>query len=223
MSSHTAIPIQPVSGNRPIKRHHTASYYVHRVQESLTSRVFKIICAVFLNLVLLLGIIAFIVWLSLRPHRPRFYISSFSIPSLNQENGFENAQISFDETVRNANHDIGIYYDAMTATVYYRDKSIGETPLLYPFYQPSKNTTLIHGELSGATLTVNSDKWKEFLEDRRKGTVIFRLDISSRIRFKVKRWNSRHHKMHTSCDVRMGSDGVILPTWKDKRCPVYFS
>ncbi|XP_059661687.1 NDR1/HIN1-like protein 10 [Cornus florida] len=214
-------PVQ--STTPPLRRHHSARYYVHRVQESLTTRVAKLVCAIFLSLFLIIGVTIFILSLSLRPHRPRFHIREFSIPGLGQENGFENAQVVFNVTVRNSNQNIGIYYDATQATVYYEDQSIGGTTLLFPFYQEPKNTTVLHDVLSGAALTVNSDRWMHFLADRAKGTVKFRLEITSTIRFKVSTWDSKHHKMHANCEIGVGPDGLILPIYKDQRCPTYFN
>ncbi|XP_057961823.1 NDR1/HIN1-like protein 26 [Malania oleifera] len=214
-------PITPRT--RPIKRHHSARYYAHRVHESLTTRLSKWVCTIFLGLLLLLGIITFILWLSLRPHRPRFHIHEFSVPGLGQQNGFENAEITFNVTARNANQDIGVYYDAMDGSVYYKDQGVGSTPLLFPFYQESKNTTVVTGELSGATLNVNSQRWTEFQSDRAKGTVVFRLEISSTIRFRISRWTTRRHRMHANCDAAVGPNGLILATSKDKRCPLYFT
>ncbi|KAF5742198.1 Late embryogenesis abundant (LEA) hydroxyproline-rich glycoprotein family [Tripterygium wilfordii] len=208
---------------RPIQRHHTARYYAHRVRESLTTRVSKTICSILLSLLLIFGIVTFILWLSLRPHRPRFHIHEFSVPGLDQPTGFENARITFNVTVRNSNQHIGIYYDSMAGSIYYKDQMIGSTPLLDPFYQEPKNTVVVYKEMSGATLTVNSQRWTEFLNDRGQGSVMFRLDITSTIRFKVSTWDSKHHRMHANCDLAVGPDGNILPTSKDKRCPVYFT
>lgn len=208
---------------KPLKRHHTARYYAHRVRDSFTTRVTKVLCAIFLSLLLVIGIVFFILWLSLRPHRPRFHITEFTVPGLAQTSGFENAQITINVTARNSNQHIGIYYDSMVGSVFYKDQPIGSTPLLDPFYQQPKTTTIVYGTFGAATLTVNSNRWKEFMDDREQGTVMFRLDITSVIRFKISTWDSKHHKMHVNCDVAVGSDGSILPTWKNRRCPVYFS
>ncbi|XP_050367405.1 NDR1/HIN1-like protein 26 [Argentina anserina] len=219
-------PRLPVSTPRPqpIKRQHTARYYAHRVKESLTTRVFKLICSIFLALLLAVGLITFILWLSLRPHRPRFHIHQFSVPGMNQATGFENAVISFNASARNANHNIGIYYDSMDAAVYYKDQRIGLISSILPeFYQGPKNTTEVEGSFTGASLTVSSQRWMEFMNDRAKGTVVFRLDLTSTIRFKISTWNSKRHRLHTNCDIGVGQDGLILATSKDKRCPVYFT
>ncbi|KAF8414086.1 hypothetical protein HHK36_002085 [Tetracentron sinense] len=208
--------------NLPLKRHHTARRYVHIVRESFTTQLSKLICAIILICLFVAGIISFILWLSLRPHRPRFYVNEFSLPALAQDTGFENAQISFNVTDRNPNHNIGIYYEAVNGSVYYRDHSVGATPLLFPFYQPPKNTTSMYGVLSGAKLTVNSRRWKEFTSDRATGTVVFRLEVTSMIRFKLSKWKSKSHRMHANCDVGVSRDGLILTTSKDKRCALYF-
>ncbi|KAE8689832.1 gibberellin 2-beta-dioxygenase 8-like [Hibiscus syriacus] len=107
-------PAQPnPQPQQPLKLHRTARYYVHRVRESFTNRVIKVLCTMFLSVVLLVGIVLFILWLSLRPHRPRFYVVDFAVPSLVQPLGFENALISFNVTDRKSNQHIGIYYDSV--------------------------------------------------------------------------------------------------------------
>ncbi|CAB4275768.1 unnamed protein product [Prunus armeniaca] len=219
------LPIQyPTPEPRRMKRQHTPRYYAHRVRESLTTRVSKLFCTIFLGLLLILGMVAFILWLSLRPHRPRFHIHAFTVPGLNQETGFENAVITFNATARNANHDIGIYYDSMDGSAYYKDQRIGSiSGLLPPFYQGPKNTTIVAGSFTGATLTVNSQRWMEFINDRSRGTVVFRLEFSATIRFRIQSWDSKRHRMHANCDVDVGQDGLILPVSKDRRCPVYFT
>ncbi|KAJ8761661.1 hypothetical protein K2173_004437 [Erythroxylum novogranatense] len=210
--------------NRNLKRHHTARYYGRRVKESLTTRVSKVICAIFLSGLFVLGAVAFILWLSLRPHRPRFFIENFSVPGLGQSNGFENVEIGFNVTARNSNQHIVFYYDSMTASVYYKDQQIGSSGVEGEFYQEPKNTTVISKVLSGATLTVNSQRWSEFTNDRDRGMVMFRLEITSIIRFKVFTWWESHsHHMHANCDATVGPDGMILATFKRKRCPLYFS
>ncbi|KAL1342732.1 hypothetical protein HN51_029249 [Arachis hypogaea] len=227
MRGNDHIPIRHVPGQnpnqKPIRRHHTARYYVQRVQDSLTTRVSKVICGTFLSLLFILGLITFILWISLRPHRPRFHIHEFSIPGLAQSSGFQNAQVNFNATARNANQNIGIYYESMDGAVYYRDQKIGSTPLLDPFYQQPKHTTIVNAVLSGATLTVNSQRWTEFQNDRVHGSVVFRLELTSVIRFKISSWQSKRHRMHANCNAGVGPDGSILPLYKDKRCPVYFS
>lgn len=173
----------------------------------------------------MVGVVTFILWLSLRPHRPRFHVHKFSVANLG-EGGAGFTEITFNVTARNSNQNIGIYYDSMEASIYYKDQRVAETSLLFPFYQEPKNTTVIYDELKGTTITItenSSERTSELINDVAKGTLLFRLELTSTIRFKVSTWKSKSHRMHTSCDVGVGQDGNILAASKDKRCPVYFT
>lgn len=206
-----------------MRQDHNAKYNRHNVQESLATRISKLICAVFLSILFTVGLVVFILWLSLRPHRPRFHIHEFSIPSLAETNGFSSAHVTFNMTARNPNLEIGIYYDTMNLTLYYQDQIIAERPLLFPFYQSPKSTAIIYGTLSGSELKLNNARWMQFLAARKRGAVPFRLDVTSSIRFKVSTWDSRSHKMHANCEIGVGPNGMILPSDKENKCPVYFT
>lgn len=171
----------------------------------------------------MVGLVTFILWLSLRPHRPRFHIHEFSIPSLADPNTFSSPQVTFNMTIQNPNREIGIYYDTVNLTLYYQDQVIADTPLLFPFYQSPKSTAIIHNTLSGPTLRIDNTRWMQFVAGRRRDEVPFRLDVASSIRFKVSKWDSRRHKMHANCEVGVGLDGMLLADDKGKKCPVYFS
>ncbi|AAD21425.1 Hypothetical protein [Arabidopsis thaliana] len=218
-----SLPVRSNPSTRPISRHHSASNIVHRVKESLTTRVSKLICAIFLSLLLCLGIITFILWISLQPHRPRVHIRGFSISGLSRPDGFETSHISFKITAHNPNQNVGIYYDSMEGSVYYKEKRIGSTKLTNPFYQDPKNTSSIDGALSRPAMAVNKDRWMEMERDRNQGKIMFRLKVRSMIRFKVYTWHSKSHKMYASCYIEIGWDGMLLSATKDKRCPVYFT
>ncbi|CAH8352577.1 unnamed protein product [Eruca vesicaria subsp. sativa] len=149
-----SLPVRSDPSSRPISRHHSASYIVHRVKESLTTRVSKLICAIFLSILLCLAIVSFILWISLRPHRPRVHIREFSLPGLGKTDGFETSHISFKITAHNPNQNVGVYYDSMDGSVYYKEKRFGSTNLTHPFYQEPKNTSLIEGVLRGVRVQV---------------------------------------------------------------------
>nr|XP_043627113.1 NDR1/HIN1-like protein 26 [Erigeron canadensis] len=208
---------------RDLRRHHTASYYVHRVKESLTTRVSKLICSIFLSLLFIVGLIMFILWLSLRPHRPRFYINEFSMASLAQDGGFASAQAAYNVTARNPNLNIGIYYDAMQLTLYYQNQNIGAMPIMSPFYQSPKNTTILDSVLARPALVVDEARWAQFVADKIRGQVLFRLEVASSIKFKVATWESKRHKIHANCDIGVGPDGLLLSSYANQKCKVYFT
>jgi len=225
------IPVHHVRGShpgphptpKPIKRHHSTKYYLQRVQDSLTTRATKMVCTVFLSLLAIIGLITFIVWLSLRPHRPRFFMREFTLTGLAQQTGFGNAQIAFKVDARNSNQNIGVYYEAMEGSLYYRNNVIGSMQIPFPSYQGPKNTTKVNGVFNGATLTVNSQGWSEIQNDGADGTVMFILELTSVIKFKISSWESQRHRMHATCDAGVGSNGTLLSIYKDKRCTVDFA
>ncbi|KAL4563104.1 hypothetical protein LXL04_027137 [Taraxacum kok-saghyz] len=209
--------IRHVTGN------YNTQYNNHHVKDTLTTRVIKLICAVFLGILFTIALVTFILWITLRPHRPHFHIQDFSILGLGDPNGFPTARITFNMTARNPNLDVGIYYDTMNLTIYYQDQSIAESPLLFPFYQSPRHTAIVYGTLSGPTLKINRARWGHLLAARRRGAVQIKVDVESYIRYKVSAWDGRHHKMHANCEIGVGSNGAILASDKKKKCPVYFT
>lgn len=218
------IPTRNQPDPKPSSRHHKPHYYVQRVRDSLTTRVSKLICATFLSFLAIIAIITFVLWISLRPHRPRVHIHGFSISGLNPGSEPNNAHIYFNLTTRNSNQNIGIFYDNINGSLYYRDHNIGSKPLLSPFYQGPRKTNMVDGVMTGGTLKTSNELWTEMLGDKKaKGSVTFRYDLTAMIRFKISMWESKHHRMHANCDVSVGPDGSILDAYRNKRCPVYFS
>ncbi|GAB4830943.1 hypothetical protein Ancab_004973 [Ancistrocladus abbreviatus] len=218
------VPIQDGVDDQAFKRNHTASYYANRVRESLTTRICKMICAMFLFVLFVVGLVAFILWLSLRPHRPRFHVIDFQIPAIAQGTGFENAQIILNVTIRNSNRKVAFHYESIQDAVYYNEQKIGGDVLVAEeFEQEPKNTTSLHGVLSGATLTLSGQQWTDIMNDHAAGSVQFRLEIMSVIRFQLLSWwQTKKHKMYASCPVEVGQDGLILESYRNKRCTVYF-
>ncbi|KAJ8442271.1 hypothetical protein Cgig2_011194 [Carnegiea gigantea] len=226
--NHQHLSIEPVeNGPRPFYgRRQSARYYAHRVKESLATRVSKFICTVILFVLFVVGLIAFILWLSLRPHRPRFHLEEFSFPALAQPNAApETAFIHFNVTIRNPNQKVEIHYDSIESTVYYREQAIGTASLASEaFDQESKNTTVFYKEISGPSLTVSGQRWINMQSDRTAGSVSFRLEITSVIKFEVfSRWNTKKHKMHANCPAVVGPDGLLLAPFRDERCSIYFT
>ncbi|XP_052181943.1 NDR1/HIN1-like protein 12 [Diospyros lotus] len=194
----------------------------HYVREHLNTRFLKFVCTIFLGFLLLVSILAFILWLSIRPHRPWIYIRDFWVPGLTHPDGFDNANVNFHLSARNPNHMIGVYYDAMRVTLTYRYRTLGGAKLLAPFYVPPDNTTVLHGVFSGSMMGVNKRRWMEFQADRRRGEVTFRLKITSTIRFRVFQRQTSRRKMHSICLVGVDRNGLILDRYKDRRCLSYF-
>ncbi|CAH9082374.1 unnamed protein product [Cuscuta europaea] len=219
------------NSDRPIKisgRSHTARYYFHQVKDSLTTRLSKFILSIILGGLFVIALIAFILWISLRPHRPRVRVEYFSFPALGNGSaaaaGRDAHSISFNVTVRNSNQNIKIHYDAVLVKVSYDGQTIGNASFPKRFYQGAKNTTAFAGSITGAALNASSQHWTRLVAGASRGLVVFGLDLTSTIRFKVgSTWKSREHRMNTNCGVGIGTDGMLAAAYKDRICPMYFN
>lgn len=180
-------------------------FYAHLVRESFTSRIAMFLCSILLTLLLVSGIIILVLWLSLRPHRPRFYLSSFSAPSL--------STFSINVSDLNPNSKIAIQYNDISATVFYNNGQVAMGIVQPAFYQPPKNTTVIAGRLVAATSAAAGAT---------ASRVALRLELDSVVQFKLSTWDSHHHNMHASCDLAVGADGNLLPEFQGERCSLYF-
>ncbi|WOL15115.1 hypothetical protein Cni_G23896 [Canna indica] len=212
----TPNPTQSTTRKRPPR------FNAHRLRETLTTQFAKCLCSIFLTLLLIVGVIMFVLWLSLRPHRPHFNLASLSAASIASPADLANSTISFNVTDRNSNKKIGIYYDAVFGSVLYKDHLIGSGPVMFPFYQPPNNTTVIIADLAGAPVAAGSALSTELSADAAAGRVELRLELNSTIRFKVKTWDTHQHHLHVECNVVVGSDGSLLPESRNIRCPIYF-
>ncbi|CAI0407087.1 unnamed protein product, partial [Linum tenue] len=101
-------------------------------------------------------------------------------------------------------------YGAMHGSVFYKDQRVGPVRLTGPFDQGPKSTKVLD-----EVLTVSGRRW-----DRSRGKVAFRLDVTATVMFRVSTWRSETHRMHANCDVDVGPEGSILPSFKSKRYTV---
>ncbi|GAB2259684.1 hypothetical protein Droror1_Dr00010539 [Drosera rotundifolia] len=146
------------------------------------------------------------------------------MPALSQPAGYANAVINFNVTVRNSNRKIVVHYNIIQVAVYYQDFKLGgEVLVAQAFDQEPKNTTVLYGVLSGATLTITSQHWADLISDKSLGSVALRLEIASVIKFDIHPWVSHRHWMYANCAVVVGQDGLLLDTARNKRCPTYFT
>lgn len=54
------------------------------------------------------------------------------------------------------------------------------------------------------------------------GRVGLRLELRSTVRFRVSVLDTHRHRMHVSCELEVGGDGMLVDEFKSKRCPIYF-
>ncbi|CAM0906135.1 unnamed protein product [Alopecurus aequalis] len=191
-------------------------------RQSPAIRCLNFACAVLLTLILIAGIILFISWLSLRPHRPKFSLVDFSIPNLNRQSGAVNLPVTFTVNEHNPNQKIGIHFERVYGSVYYNDELIASGPVVYPFYQQPKGDTPVQGELTASGPTPTDPAWPRFAAEVGAGSVGLRLVLNSTVQFQVKLWDTREHHMKVDCELKISGDGSLLQEYKNSPCALYF-
>ncbi|KAF8643990.1 hypothetical protein HU200_066630 [Digitaria exilis] len=196
-----------------------------RTRDSCAAVLANTLCSLLLGVLLVAGVVLFVLWLGLRPHRPRFHIASFSVAGgLDPDSSPAGASLAFNVTDRNPNRHIGIYYDAVHASVHYYDALVASGPAFAAgWYQPNKTTTSITGLLDVLGPTTTDASWPSFSAAVRAGRVPLRLQLTTAIRFRVTNaLHSGRQRMHVSCDLLVGVDGHLLPDSVGAACDRYF-
>uniref|UniRef100_A0A0E0ECE0 Late embryogenesis abundant protein LEA-2 subgroup domain-containing protein n=1 Tax=Oryza meridionalis TaxID=40149 RepID=A0A0E0ECE0_9ORYZ len=197
-------------------------YRLPMYRERPAVRCINFLCAVLLTMVLVAGIIMFVLWLSLRPHRPRFLLDDFTIPNLNRQSGAVNLPVRFTVDERNPNQKIGIHYGTIYGSVYYNDLLVASGPVVQPFYQQPKGDTPLLGQLTASGPTPGDPAWQRFAGDAAAGSVALRLLLNSTVRFQVQMWDTREHHMKVDCEFGLRGDGTLQQGDKNKQCTLYF-
>ncbi|KAL6843990.1 hypothetical protein ACP4OV_025663 [Aristida adscensionis] len=180
------------------------------------TRCTKLLCSAFLAVLFVAGVVTFVAYLALRPHRPRFYVDALSAAGVPSGGPVVLAgQLS----VRNPNHDVAFFFDRLYLSVQYRGGDVAADRDLTgaPLYAPPKTTT----PLAFQGVEVAGDAGQDMA--RGAGAVALTLKVRSRIRARLAFWGNRHwHPLHVTCDVAVGPDGQLLREYLQKRCSTDF-
>ncbi|KAF7076639.1 hypothetical protein CFC21_081261 [Triticum aestivum] len=189
----------------------------HRTRDSCVAVFCSRLCSLLLAVILVAGVALFVAWLSLRPHRPRFALASFSLSG---------TQAAFNVSDRNPNRHIGIYYDGATrASLRFYDALVASGPA-FPagWYQPNMTTISIAGVLDVVGPTpADPAAWHSFSAALHAGRLPLRLElVFSGVRFRVTSlFHSGRQRMHVKCDLLVGADGNLLRESVGASCDRY--
>lgn len=159
----------------------------------------------------LLGLLAFFLWLGFRPESPRYTIVDFSIPSSNYSNatslvdqGSQDGAALFNLEIDNPNQDSGIYHDDIFMTFHYGQDIVGQKTVT-SFYQGKDETRQIADRIDG-----NGQVWKALFAAIRNATAQMDVHLATSIRYRTFGHKSKRHRMNLQGQIRIGSDGKIL-------------
>ncbi|KAI7737701.1 hypothetical protein M8C21_011873 [Ambrosia artemisiifolia] len=158
------------------------------------------------SFILTLGLTSLFMWLSLRTSNPILSIQDIYVPALNiSRNSTDYHSIYIDLKFDNTNKDKGIYYDPINVTLHY----LTNTSI------PISNYTL-KGFYQGHNKKARRKNWTEMngvpWEEAVKvvddgGLVVFRVDLTTVIRFKILLWKTKKHRLVVGTDFQVNNVG----------------
>lgn len=151
-----------------------------------------------------LGFSAFFLWLSFHTQKPSCSIKAFYLPALDRSlKSSINATIFMNLTLKNTNKEKGIFYDPVNITVhYFQNTNItlwhGQIPGFYQGFQKTATK-----KVSVLTSGVN---WTDVVA--KNDTVVFRVDLATRVRFKIMGLKTKRQGMRRGANVTVSDSGA---------------
>ncbi|URD84309.1 hypothetical protein MUK42_08460 [Musa troglodytarum] len=170
---------------------------------------FRRLFAAFLLLVIVALLAVLIVWLVLRPTKPKFYLQDASVVQFNLTSGVGLLTSVFQITLssRNPNDRIGVYYDRIDAYVLYKGQQITAATALPPGYQGHNDVTVWSPYLYGVAVPLAPYLADALSQDENAGYILLYVRVGGRLRWKVGTWISGHYHLQVNCPVFLTIDG----------------
>ncbi|CAH8273538.1 unnamed protein product [Arabidopsis lyrata] len=146
----------------------------------------RAICGAIFTVLILLGIIALILWLVYRPHKPRLTVVGAAIYDLNfTAPPLISTSVQFSVLARNPNRRVSIHYDKLSMYVTYKDQIITPPLPLPPLRLGHKSTVVIAPVMGGNGIPVSPEVANGLKNDEAYGVVLMRVVILGRLRWKA--------------------------------------
>ncbi|CAA6673892.1 unnamed protein product [Spirodela intermedia] len=161
-------------------------------------------------LVFLVLLTVLIVWLVLRPTKPKFYLQDASVTFFNASSEFPNlisVSIQVVISTRNSNGRVGVYYDRLDVYAAYMSQQITPATPLPPTYQGHKDVLLWSPFLCGVNVPIAPYLAASLAQDKSDGLLILRVKILGRVRWKVGSWTSNRYRLTVDCPALLSFSG----------------
>jgi len=174
------------------------------------------------TLIVIIGIAALVIWLVLRPSKPKVFVETVSVSEFNVTSNGLNSNIALEMSIRNGNKKVGIYYDVLQISAYYGGSEMIGYTWVEGFYQGHKNTTAVHPVIaSDSSLYLPSTVSNSLSSDKSKGEVEMEVRLRSRIRIKVGKIKSRRFTMKAKCQVLLSLNQTAI-AFQRQKCKVSY-
>ncbi|KAJ0973350.1 hypothetical protein J5N97_021309 [Dioscorea zingiberensis] len=179
---------------------------------------------IFSSLVAFILIILFIilvVWLSLRPTKPRFLLENANVLQFNLSSSTLSSIIQLTISSHNPNDHVGIYYDTLNVHISYKSQQITLPSSLPPIYQGHGDVDAWSPFLYGDTIPIAPFLCEAITQDESAGLLLLFIKIDGRLRWKVGSWISGHYHLYVNCPALLtfvnGKPSGYSPSLKFKQ------
>ncbi|XP_022144710.1 NDR1/HIN1-like protein 10 [Momordica charantia] len=136
------------------------------------------------TIVVVVGLAVLILWLVFRPNEVKFHVTDAKLTQFNLTGNQLHYNLALNLTIRNPNRRIGVYYDTIEASTFYKDQRLN-TNWLPPFYQGHKTTTVLTTNFNSQPVVVlGGNDMVEFNAEKLAG--VYDIDVDFRLRLRLK-------------------------------------
>ncbi|KAL1298827.1 hypothetical protein HN51_043121 [Arachis hypogaea] len=165
------------------------------------------ILAGILGFIFLVLLVIFLIWIILRPTKPRFILQDATVYTFNFST--TGAAIPTPNTLTttmqvtltsfNPNQRIGIYYTKLDVYASYRGQQISLATQLPPSYQGHRDVTVWSPFLYGNAVPVSPFLLEPLQQDQNAGDVLVNVKVNGRVKWKVGTWVSGRYHVYANC------------------------
>ncbi|XP_072991580.1 NDR1/HIN1-like protein 1 [Typha latifolia] len=154
-----------------------------------------------IGIVVLIIFIILVIWLVLRPTKPKYYLQDTTVSNLTLYPNSNTLSTIIQVTLssRNPNDRIGIYYDKLDVYAEYKGQQITIPTLLPRGYQGHNDVSVWSPYLSGEGVPLAPYLLSSLMQDEHAGYMLINIRVYGRLRWKVGTWISGHYHIDVNC------------------------
>ncbi|XP_008813459.1 NDR1/HIN1-like protein 1 [Phoenix dactylifera] len=163
-------------------------------------KVFRRLFACFLCLIIVVLFAILVIWLVLRPSKPRFNLQDATVTNFNlAAPNLLSFTVQITIGSRNPNDRIGIYYDRLDVYADYKGQQITAATALPTGYQGHDDFSVWSPYLYGNNVPLAQYLAVAVDQDESAGFILIYFKIDGRLRWKVGTWISGNYHIDVNC------------------------
>ncbi|KAI4322463.1 hypothetical protein L6164_022156 [Bauhinia variegata] len=164
-----------------------------------------------LGFIVLVLLVILLIWVILRPTKPRFLLQDVTVHVFNVSTSGASPSptsptpntvtVTMQATLlaHNPNDQIGVYYQNLDVYASYRNQQISLATVLPPTYQDHNDDTVWSPFLCGNAVPVSPYVLSALQQDQSAGGMLVNVKVNGRVKWKVGTWTSGRYHLYVNC------------------------